>query len=119
MKAVEMGRCFSVLASLSQYFQSPDCVSHSKNLVAGLDEPPPVDVFLVLLIIFYWLLMLVKVLWKLVGCVKGYLCLSNNTLARSYFSKSVVVVYAFLVDGSNTEPRNIIVLFQATSNSTN
>jgi hypothetical protein len=28
-------------------------VSHSKNLVAGLDEPPPVDVFLVLLIILY------------------------------------------------------------------
>jgi len=69
MKAVEMGRCFSVLTSLSQYFQSPDCVSHSKNLVAGLDEPPPVDVFLVLLIMLYWL-MLVKVLWMLVRCVK-------------------------------------------------
>ena len=65
-----MGKCLSVLASLSQYFQSPDCVSHSKNLVAGLDEPPPVDVFLVLLIILYCLLMLVKVLWMLVRCVK-------------------------------------------------
>ena len=64
-----MGKCLSVLASLSQYFQSPDCVSHSKNLVAGLDEPPPVDVFLVLLIILYCL-MLVKVLWMLVRCVK-------------------------------------------------
>jgi len=66
-----MGRCFSVLASLSQYFQSPDCVSHSKYLVAGLDEPPPVDVFLVLLIILYCL-MLVKVLWMLVRYVKVY-----------------------------------------------
>jgi len=37
--------------------------------VAGLDEPPPVDVFLVLLIILYCL-MLVKVLWMLVRCVK-------------------------------------------------
>jgi len=44
-------------------------VSHSKNLVAGLDEPPPVDVFLVLLIILYCL-MLVKVLWMLVRYVK-------------------------------------------------